>query len=94
MGNNNNIQPQHIQIYNIYNPIQGLRGYSKALPLLRRELNNTLSEKHIVLGDFNARHSLWTGREEYHTGWRDSNELLDILEEYHLDLLLLPGTCT
>ena len=94
VGNNDNMQPQHIQIHNIYNPIQGLRGYGEALPLLRRELNNTPSEEHIVLGDFNARHSLWTGREEYHTGRRDSDELLDILEECHLDLLLPPGTCT
>jgi hypothetical protein len=62
--------------------------------LLRRELNNTPSEEHIVLGDFNARHSLWTGKEEYHIGRRDSEELLDILEECRLDLLLPPGTCT
>ena len=92
--NNNNKQSQYIQIHNVYNPIQGLRGYGEALPLLRRELNNTPSEEHIVLGDFNARHSLWTGREEYHIGRRDSEELLDILEECRLDLLLPPGTCT
>ncbi|KAH9203728.1 Endonuclease/exonuclease/phosphatase [Leptodontidium sp. 2 PMI_412] len=81
VGNNDNTQSQYIQIHNVYNPIQGLRGYGEALPLLRRELNNTPSEEHVVLGDFNARHGLWTGREEYHIGRRDSEELLDILEE-------------
>jgi endonuclease/exonuclease/phosphatase family metal-dependent hydrolase len=94
VGNDYNTQSQHIYIHNVYNPIQGLRGYGEALPLLRRELNNTPSEEHIVLGDFNARHSLWTGKEEYHIGRRDSEELLDILEECRLDLLLPPGTCT
>jgi hypothetical protein len=94
VGNDYNTQSQHIYIHNVYNPIQGLRGYGEALPLLRRELNNTPSEEHIVLGDFNARHILWTGKEEYHIGRRDSEELLDILEECRLDLLLPPGTCT
>ncbi|PQE17592.1 reverse transcriptase protein [Rutstroemia sp. NJR-2017a WRK4] len=94
VGNDDLTQPQYIHIHNIYNPIQGLRGYGEALPLLRRELNNALGEEHLVLGDFNARHSLWTGREEYHIGRRDFEELLDILEEYRLDLLLPPGTCT
>ncbi|PQE07825.1 hypothetical protein CJF32_00002944 [Rutstroemia sp. NJR-2017a WRK4] len=65
---------QYIYIYNIYNPIQGLRGYSKALPLLRKELNNTLDEEYL---------------EEYYIGRCDSEELLDILEKYRLDLLLL-----
>ncbi len=78
----------------MYNPIEGLRGYGEALPLLRRELNNTPSEEQIVLRDFNARHSLWIGREEYHKERRDSEELLDILEECRLDFLLPPGTCT
>ncbi|TGO46402.1 hypothetical protein BCON_0327g00020 [Botryotinia convoluta] len=94
VGNDDLTQSQYIHIHNIYNPIQGLRGYGEALPLLRRELNNASGEEHLVLGDFNARHSLWTGREEYHIGRRDSEELLDILEEYRLDLLLPPGTCT
>ena len=76
--NDDTTEPQYIQIHNVDNPIRGLRGYGEALPLLRRELNNTPSEEHIALGDFNARHSLWTGRDEYHMGRRDSEELLDI----------------
>jgi len=62
--------------------------------LLKERAEQYPSEEHIVLGDFNGEHILWTGKEEYHIGRRDSEELLDILEECRLDLLLPPGTCT
>ena len=75
---------QVINIHNIYNPSPSQGNYS-TLPDLSKALE--VEGEHIVVGDFNLHHPLWTG-EDYHHQHPEADQLLEILDQSELELLL------
>lgn len=63
------------------------------IPLLREVLARTVSDNHIVVGDFNLHHPLWGG-ERHHQHDNEAEELLQLIGEYQMELLLPPGSVT
>ncbi|KUL81545.1 hypothetical protein ZTR_10067 [Talaromyces verruculosus] len=49
--------------------------------------------QHIVLGDFNLHHPLWSGTQYRHVD-DEAAELIDLVDEHGLEQLLPPGTVT
>jgi len=70
-----------VHIHNIYNPSPG-SGQGGSLNDLRRALAS-LQGHHLVVGDFNLHHPLWSrpGYEHIHA---EADELLDIAMDHEL----------
>ena len=87
---------QTLQIYNVYNlpPIstQDTTGPS-TLPVLYKDLQESLHEHTMVLGDFNVHHPLWGGRTML-SQHAYADKLIDIVEEHNLTQLTLLETIT
>ena len=81
-----------IHIYNIYNPPRTTRATS-SLHALAEALRDHPTDQHIVLGDFNLHHPLWTGPEYSHQD-READELIDLLERFSLHLASPPAIPT
>lgn len=81
-----------IVIHNVYNPPRSPNHRVSCLPHLRTALTAHDGEEQIILGDFNLHHELWGGP----TTWTDpeSDELIEIIEEFQLGSLLPAGTVT
>jgi len=78
-----------IHIHNVYNPSPG---QGSSLGDLNQVLTS-LQGEHLVVGDFNLHHPLWSrpGYEHIHT---EADELIDLAADHELTQLLPRGTIT
>lgn len=81
-----------MHIHNIYSPPKSTNN-TNALDALVMALREHPGDHHIVLGDFNLHHPLWTGP-MYHRQDQEVDELIHILEDFSLQLVSPPGTPT
>jgi exonuclease III len=79
-----------IVIYNVYNPPRSSDHRESCLLYLRTALTVYDGEEQIILGDFNLYHELW-GSSTTRTD-PESDELIDIIEEFQLGSLFPAGT--
>jgi hypothetical protein len=80
-----------LHIINIYNEVatDTLQNLEEAIKTLDPQ------DDLLVLGDFNLNHPLWSTRHRHaNTGVRAAQPLLRIVENFHLQLLTVPGTVT
>jgi exonuclease III len=82
-----------IYIHNVYNPPRSSDHRTSCLPHLRRALSAHQNEEQIILGDFNLHHELWGGRTVRERD-PESDDLINIIEEYQLGSLLPADTVT
>jgi ribonuclease HI len=82
-----------IYIHNVYNPPRSSDYRMSCLPHLRTVLSAHQEEEQIILGDFNLHHELWGGLTVRERD-RESDDLIDIIEEYQLGNLLPADTVT
>lgn len=90
------INEKHINIHNVYS--LSPESYSSDSPLtsvemVKRLLSENAAEEHIILGDFNLHHPVWSGPARP-TQHRAANQLLDVVRQAQLQLTLSPGTVT
>ncbi|EKG09366.1 Reverse transcriptase, partial [Macrophomina phaseolina MS6] len=81
-----------VHIHNVYNPPRTM-GVTSSLHALAAALREHPNDQHIVLGDFNLHHPLWTGAEYSHQD-READELIDLLERFSLHLASPPAIPT
>jgi hypothetical protein len=82
-----------IYIHNVYNPPKSSDHRTSCLPYLRTVLSAYQEEEQIILGDFNLHHKLWGGLTVRESD-PESDDLIDIIEEYRLSSLLPADTVT
>ncbi|XMA13648.1 hypothetical protein WAI453_006439 [Rhynchosporium graminicola] len=82
-----------IYIHNVYNPPRPSDYRTSCLPHLRTALSAHQKEEQIILGDFNLHHELWGGLTVRERD-PESDDLIDIMEEYQLGSLLPADTVT
>src|ERR1700677_1871400 len=87
---------EELQIHNVYNP--SLASYSSKEPgiieTLRKILETTGSKtNHIVVGDFNLHHPLWSSIERL-TRHEAADILLEVTLSHSLELVTPRGTVT
>jgi YD repeat-containing protein len=81
-----------IYIHNVYNPPRSSDYRTSCLPDLRTALS-AHQEEQIILGDFNLHHELWGGLTVRERD-PESDDLINIMEEYQLGSLLPADTVT
>src|SRR5690242_9529663 len=82
-----------IIIHNIYNPPRSSDHRVSCLPHLRTALSAHYGEEQIILGDFNLHHEAWGGL-TVRASDPESDDLIDLVEEFQLGSLLPAGTIT
>jgi hypothetical protein len=82
-----------LYIHNVYNPPRSSDCRTSCLPHLRTALSAHQEEEQIILGDFNLHHELWGGLTVRERD-PESDDLIDIMEEYQLGSLLPADTVT
>jgi ribonuclease HI/exonuclease III len=82
-----------IYIHNVYNPPRSSDYRTSCLPHLRTALSAHQEGEQIILGDFNLHHELWGGLTVRERD-PESDDLIDIMEEYQLSSLLPADTVT
>jgi len=94
INSDNNRNSNIINIHNVYNPSPISTSSTEGpttLPQLKSML--TAGEEHIIIGDFNLHHPLWTAP-SYLSRHKAADQLVDIVVEENLKLLLPIGTIT
>jgi len=86
-------QRKTLHIHNIYNPIEGTENRQSTLPDLRKALEEDRRGEHLIVGDFNLHHPMWAGTQLRRSSI-EAGDLLEIIMDYHLELLLPVGTKT
>ena len=87
----NSTMTSKLRILNVYNEV-----VTNTLSDLREAIGKLdPQDELLVLGDFNLHHPLWS-RNHHHAnrGIRAAQPLLTIVEDFHLQLLTVPGTLT
>jgi len=82
-----------IVIHNVYNPTKGSECRISCLPQLRAALSAYRGEEQIILGDFNLHHEYWGGA-TVRARDPESDDLINLIEEFELDNMLPTGTIT
>jgi exonuclease III len=82
-----------IVIHNVYNPPRSSDHRASCLPHLKTVLLAYYGEEQIILGDFNLHHELWGGL-TVRASDPESDDLINLVEEFQLSSLLPAGTVT
>jgi hypothetical protein len=82
-----------VVIHNVYNPGQHTENRTSCLPKLKEALSTYENTSQITLGDFNLHHEHWGG-EATASMDPESNDLIDIIQEFQLESMLPTGTVT
>ena len=80
-------------IHNVYNPPRSSIHRTSCLPHLRTVLSANQEEEQIILGDFNLHHEIWGGLTVRERD-PESDDLIDLVEDFQLGSLLPTGTIT
>ncbi|EED15319.1 conserved hypothetical protein [Talaromyces stipitatus ATCC 10500] len=83
-----------VHIHNIYNLVESQNeNQPSTLPDLRKALESDREEEHLLIGDFNLHYPMWGGVQSRKTS-EEATDLLELITDYHLELLLPVGTKT
>jgi hypothetical protein len=84
---------ERVVIHNVYNPPKTSSNRQSVLPQVREALEHHQTNEQVLLGDFNLHHPLWGGLNREVTD-PESEDLIDIIENFALHKTLLPGAVT
>jgi hypothetical protein len=86
-------QGNQVAIHNVYNPCKHSENRTSCLPMLKEALSTYRNTSQIALGDFNLHHEYWGGEATASVD-PESDNLIDIIQEFQLESMLPAGTVT